>query len=296
MKAQMEIFKNITDVFKSKEIEISAQLIAKQVQWEYCRNGEWLPFNMYLNNQLENRFNKKNLGDKIRLLDENNNYIEADVTRLKITYEISNEEADIRRTDIQKSKIHFTFPASWTPGIDLNLVQLDPNSAEYIRVFNIAHSKGLNGVLRKMISIHRVQNRFLYTQYCSLKEHYETKYANKKVEEELFHGTFEDSVANIWKTGFNRSYAGRNATAYGKGVYFAKASSYSHAYTDLNRGKAIGHMFICKVLVGKIAAGSSTMSVPPHNKDTTVNDINNPVIFVIYKDAQAYPEYLLTYV
>jgi hypothetical protein len=37
------------------------------------------------------------------------------------------------------------------------------------------------------------------------------------------------------------------------------------------------------------------MRVPPANCDTTVNEITNPQIFVIYKDAQAYPEYIITY-
>ena len=37
------------------------------------------------------------------------------------------------------------------------------------------------------------------------------------------------------------------------------------------------------------------MAYPPNNADTTVNNIQNPEIFVIYHDAQAYPEYLLTY-
>ena len=37
------------------------------------------------------------------------------------------------------------------------------------------------------------------------------------------------------------------------------------------------------------------MNFPPNNADTTVENVQNPTIFVIYHDAQAYPEYLLTY-
>jgi poly [ADP-ribose] polymerase 10/14/15 len=37
------------------------------------------------------------------------------------------------------------------------------------------------------------------------------------------------------------------------------------------------------------------MKIPPLNSDTTVDNPQNPSIFVIYHDAQAYPEYLLTY-
>merc|ERR1712072_936889 len=43
----------------------------------------------------------------------------------------------------------------------------------------------------------------------------------------LFHGTTEDIVPKIVQQGFNRSFCGRNATMYGKGVYFARDASYS---------------------------------------------------------------------
>ena len=37
------------------------------------------------------------------------------------------------------------------------------------------------------------------------------------------------------------------------------------------------------------------MNVPLQNFDSTVDYTYNPSIYVIYKDAQAYPEYLLKY-
>jgi hypothetical protein len=43
----------------------------------------------------------------------------------------------------------------------------------------------------------------------------------------LFHGTSPDAVEDIVRHGFNRSYCGKNATTYGKGVYFAKDASYA---------------------------------------------------------------------
>ena len=88
------------------------------------------------------------------------------------------------------------------------------------------------------------------------KEFFQTKYGLQwPIEKTLFHGTNEDSVENIWRTGFNRSYAGKNATAFGRGVYFATNSCYSHHYTDIRKGKFFGHMFVCNVLIGKYAVG-----------------------------------------
>merc|ERR1712226_546153 len=42
----------------------------------------------------------------------------------------------------------------------------------------------------------------------------------------LFHGTDELTVPKIIEMGFNRSFCGKNATAFGKGVYFARDASY----------------------------------------------------------------------
>jgi hypothetical protein len=47
----------------------------------------------------------------------------------------------------------------------------------------------------------------------------------KGKEKRLFHGTETTEKATIPK--INRSFCGKNATAYGKGVYFAVDASYS---------------------------------------------------------------------
>ena len=58
---------------------------------------------------------------------------------------------------------------------------------------------------------------------------------------------------------------------------------------------------MCKVLVGECVKGDRSMIEPPEKPyssdiyDSTVNDVNNLAIVVIYHDAQAYPEYLITF-
>lgn len=79
-----------------------------------------------------------------------------------------------------------------------------------------------------------------------------------------------------------------------KGVYFATTAAYSSSYTDRRHGKPKGHIFVSKVLVGKSEVGNSGVNVPI-NADTTVDNVAKPSIYVIYHDAQAYPDYLLTY-
>jgi hypothetical protein len=63
--------------------------------------------------------------------------------------------------------------------------------------------------MKKVVSVHRIQNKRLYIQYTTHKEQFERKYANTLFEMTLFHGTNEDCVQKIWMNGFNRNYAGK---------------------------------------------------------------------------------------
>ena len=91
-------------------------------------------------------------------------------------------------------------------------------------------------------------------------------------------------------------------TVYGEGCYFARDASYSNRYASPD---ALGqkHMYLVRVLTGEFTTGSGTMVVAPPKdpKDPTllfesvVDHTTNPGIFVVFFDADAYPEYLITY-
>jgi len=110
-------------------------------------------------------------------------------------------------------------------------------------------------------------------------------------------------MPKINRNSFNRSYCGKNATAYGKGVYFAVKASYSISNTyscpDEQGNK---YMYLARVAVGEFCQGDGSMSVPPTQPgtgdllpyDTTVDNMRQPEMYVAYHDAQAYPEYLIT--
>lgn len=112
----------------------------------------------------------------------------------------------------------------------------------------------------------------------------------------LYHGTSSDACSNIITKGFNRSYCGKNATVYGRGVYFARDMSYSasHIYSPPD-SQGTKHMIAARVLIGKTAVGNDTMIEPPDGVTTTVNRAVDPSIFVVYKDFQAIPEYLIRF-
>ena len=117
----------------------------------------------------------------------------------------------------------------------------------------------------------------------------------------LWHGTNAEVMDKILQQGFNRSFCGKNATFYGKGVYFARDASYSSCYATPD-DMGFKYVLACRVVVGEYAVGKKDALIPDIRDastntlyDSTVgllaNDtMVNPSIYVTYHDAQAYPE------
>ena len=84
-------------------------------------------------------------------------------------------------------------------------------------------------------------------------------------------------------------------TAYGSGVYFAVDASYSMRYSGGRQ------MFQVRVLVGETALGNASMKTAPVKSgtnrpyDSVSDNTNSPSIYVIFHDAQAYPEYIISF-
>ena len=59
-------------------------------------------------------------------------------------------------------------------------------------------------------------------------------------------------------------------------------------------------MFLCRVLVGEYCRGIENARTPQVRMgnvlfDSTVDSMANPSIYVTYNDAQAYPDYLISF-
>jgi len=76
--------------------------------------------------------------------------------------------------------------------------------------------------------------------------------------------------------------------SYGNGVYFATNPRYSHNYGN-------GIMLMNKVLTGTPMPGKAGLNVLDPGHDSATDDINNPTMFVVFGDSQAYHEYLIEY-
>lgn len=84
-------------------------------------------------------------------------------------------------------------------------------------------------------------------------------------------------------------------------MYFAVNASYS-CQGQYSRPDTVGirRIYFCRVLTGDFTIGKHGMRVPPVKQagshdlfDSVVNNVSSPIMFIIFNDTQAYPEYLI---
>jgi len=132
--------------------------------------------------------------------------------------------------------ISLTLPATWDASNE-GLVMVASHTHEFREVVQYFKDNLFPyGDRNRVFRVDRVQSTELWMSYEVKKEAMRTKYSNNpgslvnanitEIEKRwLFHGTCAMSAAKITKRGFNRAFAGRNATRYGKGVYFSTSDA-----------------------------------------------------------------------
>lgn len=84
-------------------------------------------------------------------------------------------------------------------------------------------------------------------------------------------------------------------------MYFATDPSYSsqdrYSVPDERHVKRV---YLCSVFVGRYIKGEKCIKEPPKDKDnvrydSTVDDLNNPKIHVVFRDYQSYTQYLIEF-
>lgn len=202
-------------------------------------------------------------------------------------------------------------PATWTfeVGVDTPYKAAKKTvavgSAEYNEVIEFFKKSMWRRDL-EVVELTRIQNLESYESYETKRksifrrEGCTTRDDRARLERKwLFHGTDQAAANGILQKGLDRNYNGKNATAYGKGVYFARDASFSHQYTSVD-ADGCRLIFLCRVTVGVYAVGSSKMQAPPmrdddRRYDSTVDYLEEPTKFVTFNDAQAYTDYLVRY-
>ncbi|KAJ7990064.1 hypothetical protein DPEC_G00310970 [Dallia pectoralis] len=176
---------------------------------------------------------------------------------------------------------------------------IQPGSPEHNDVLNLFQATCPNNIIK----IERIQNPSLWKNFQIKKGEMELRNSHKNNEKRLFHGMCWTTINHINHHGFNRSYAGKNAAAYGNGTYFAVDARYS-ASNVYSKPDSQGqkYMYLCRVLTGDFTNGKQGMIVPPAKNPTTAllydsvtDNPARPSMFVVFNDIQAYPEHLITF-
>lgn len=190
-----------------------------------------------------------------------------------------------------------SIPSNWTGGEHCERRLLEEEDAadqkEYSEVAAAFHATCPEDSFI-ISSIQKLQKRALWRMYSLLKQDWDGngKGANEML---LFHGTDKATSDKVAAKSFNRSDAGRHATAYGLGTYFDKTakSADENAKGKEAFGDVFQYMFRARVLVGNTTLGNARMKEAPDGFHSTRDPSGS--VFVSYLDAQAYPEHLIIY-
>ncbi|XP_059144163.1 protein mono-ADP-ribosyltransferase PARP14-like [Physella acuta] len=289
-KVKEKISDTIIDHYKSLQ-----HAIPVAIQWQFQDNTEWKNFDPIINAELENAVKKNKSFFDLKESKSIASRIDfKNMTKLNIKTDGTNEFNTIKIRRIDQIKDH-QFPLHWSEMEEsehLKLITLQPGSDEYNQV-----EKGFKITAKKIIQIERIQNKTLYQQYAAKREEIVGRnprgHENEKI---LYHGTNYKNVDAINLTGFSRNYI--NVAVYGEGVYFATDPTFSVNYANPD-SNGIKKMYQARVLVGESAVTKCGDRHPP-NKPGKIYTYDsgtdgNGVMYIIFHDAQAYPEYMITF-
>lgn len=280
--------------------------LSKTLHWDVAEGGTWKPLSSRISYELELAFHRKentfSYQDKGETFTVNFKEMKAVSTK--------GQSCKVKRTLLADSDTAIIQPPpTWTKmnGNDLEIVPLTSDSEEYKKLerdfIRSSQHKSVSPV--QVVQIQRIQSQSQWQRYCVLKQAVDKKYPKQKNEQLLYHGTTKEICQKINKNGFNRSFCGRNAVVHGDGTYFAKEAYYSCSDQYSNPDdKGLKYIYLARVVTGSQCPSQKGMKEPapldpndPHAglHDCAVDDLRNPFIFVVFCDAGAYPDYLISF-
>jgi len=177
-------------------------------------------------------------------------------------------------------------------------VKINPNTKEYETAATFFWDSGCSKETHDIISIELNQCPFLWQGYATQRCIFEQKFKKPNVERLLFYFAKADEIETICTLGFIRDCVRKHVN--GQGVYFFTQNSAANVGTI--EGNQV--MFTCRVLVGEYHANSDSSRRQPDRKnqadpnelyDSMVDNTANPSTFVICRDFQSYPEFIITF-
>jgi ABC-type branched-subunit amino acid transport system substrate-binding protein len=208
-------------------------------------------------------------------------------------------------------------PSNWTTAQDDDqiLVDVSPLEDDYWDV-QLPLSKDMPDA--HISRLYRVQNRSLYAYYCFHKDRF-SMHGIAHNEVDVWHGTSytdPEVICNDRETGFLMQLA--RMGFWGRGIYFAVRSSYSHSYAFKPHGEGWHsaspnrptgrsderEMILAKLLVGRATTleQDSTLVIPPldprnlpHRYHTVQGHTGGSPVYIVYENGRGYPAFLVRY-
>nr|XP_006012199.1 PREDICTED: poly [ADP-ribose] polymerase 14-like [Latimeria chalumnae] len=279
--------------------EKEEKLLQEKICWKFREDEKWMNFNAKTNSVLEKAYNRDTKEISVE--------VEAG---LNIDFDLENKIAtDYSGSQILICRRHAAdeIPDTWTDfdkdaTETCSVVLLDSQTSEYMEVLNeFLQTMGNHKAATQVLEIKRIENPSLWRLYVARRKEMNRKRPNQQNERILYHGTKAEVCDVINADGFNRSYSGANAIVYGEGTYFAVNASYSagDTYSQPEQGSQKKMIYRAKVLTGDYCKGQQGFKEPPlkdpkgRERYDSVVDGDNPTMYVVFQDNQAYPEYLI---
>ncbi|XP_077355929.1 protein mono-ADP-ribosyltransferase TIPARP-like isoform X2 [Festucalex cinctus] len=196
------------------------------------------------------------------------------------------------------------YPPVWCLGLDQDCRLVDvPVGTHAFNTVRKFFYKSLPETKVEIVVIQQVQNVLHWDKYQRHKVYMQKKHAGSRdpLERHLFHGTTQEASEHIYRDNFDTRMAGTNGSLLGHGSYFATSASVSHNYANKSVPQQLRHMFLTKVLVGKMTLGHPMYRRPPlcdsntNFYDSCVDSVQDPKVFVVFDSCQCYPYYLIKY-
>ncbi|XP_073769497.1 protein mono-ADP-ribosyltransferase PARP14 isoform X4 [Danio rerio] len=284
----------------------AVQRLRDILSWEKLTGERWTPLDPSVSYDMELAFHRQ---QKSFQFQQDGEMFTVDFSCMELRCS-AQETTRVRRSlrgDSDTAIIHP--PPTWSKmdGRDWAVVTLQSHSEEYQRIeAEFVRSSKHPGVRPVQVQqIDRVQSQSQWQRYSVLKQAVDKKYPTQSNERLLYHGTTREISHKINKNGFNRSFCGRNAVAHGDGTYFARDAWYScqDQYSSVD-GSGLRCVYRARVVTGAMCKSRAGMKEPePLDAtdpqaglhDCAVDSLQKPFIFVVFCDAGAYPEYLITF-
>ena len=206
----------------------------------------------------------------------------------------------------------FRYPLGWKShpnSEECITVALDPRTDSEYRRVEAKFKESLPTF--PVLSIKRVQNRWLWVRYTQAKSQLQKKNGGAVNELELFHGSKTTPSDNICASeeGFDMRFSQR--CLWGQANYFAVKAFYSHHYArTVSDDGLVKEVILAKVLTGDSieCEPDSTLRFPPEKRlnrskvnlkqvryDSVRGTTQGYTVYMTYSNDRAYPAYIITY-